>query len=96
MFRKPNSKAETIVHRKKISQKSLQIDKAFAQFKEHKLSFALIKYRQQIGDLINDFLKTRDYCNSNCRGGCKFVKLFQIAQKVIKTKEVSNLFTDQY
>lgn len=96
MFRKPNSKAETIAHRKKISQKSLQIDKAFAWFKEHKLSFALIKYRQQIGDLIIDFLKIRDYCNSNCCGGCKFVKLFQNAQKVIKAKEVSNLFTDQY
>ena len=45
MFRKPNSKAETIAHRKKISQKSLQIDNAFAWFKEHKLSFAMIKYR---------------------------------------------------
>ena len=37
--------------------------------------------RKQVGDLIVNVLKIRDYCNSKNRGGRKFVKLSQNAQE---------------
>ena len=45
--------------------------------------------RKQVRDLIVDVLIIRNYCNSQNRGGRKYIKLSQNAHRVLKTKNSS-------